>query len=469
MPESTPPRFRIYVSPLGGDTGESSERIGTNSVGIAKRVKSRTGCEQCKRRKVKCDEGKPSCAKCMSREETCTGNFRSEAWQIERPWVSNDVLAHTLSLENETLRHWYDEACLTMAMFRPPVNPLSHNLSLLVRRSRALRHTLECVASAHRQRFNPASLANALQERNSAIVSLRYEVSRVQEGTNRPILLRSMILSSLLLCVSSAWLDPSGTDSGIEFLLGVRGLLPLLCQSQPEDEFAFYVLGLYLYCEAFWSYLIPASKHLPPYLPILLKMNWPPFRQAVHPVTGIATTLCPVIAEIGQYYRRIVETQCLSPTYELDLTMRLRAWKPPVGTPHQPQLLELALRYQDMGTIMLLQARGVVTELSSLDLMMLFEATMRVMETLKHVPDLDPLLNWVGPLLIIAGSEISASYPAIREVAKLSALRLVNWIRVPTYIRSLELVERVWQLRDNGINISWLEVMLSEGLALVAG
>lgn len=174
-----PPQPAPASKPTALPNSASSRGSGASTPPSAARsVKNRTGCEQCKRRKVKCDEKRPTCARCEARGETCTGNFQCDQWQIERPWIVG-LGAAASGLENDALRYWYDSACLTMAMFPPPVNSLSYPLVSLLRRSKALRHVVQCVAVAHRHDFAVTSLSHALQERNLAIVSLQGEVARV--------------------------------------------------------------------------------------------------------------------------------------------------------------------------------------------------------------------------------------------------------------------------------------------------
>ena len=54
-----------------------------------RQIKSRSGCEPCKRRHVKCDETQPICLRCQKSDITCTGIFKLDPWQIERPWLDS--------------------------------------------------------------------------------------------------------------------------------------------------------------------------------------------------------------------------------------------------------------------------------------------------------------------------------------------------------------------------------------------
>ncbi|KAH6715339.1 hypothetical protein BKA61DRAFT_574796 [Leptodontidium sp. MPI-SDFR-AT-0119] len=398
-------------------------------------TKSRTGCEQCKRR-----------------------NFSWDSWQVERPWISNArSLTPSSALENDILRYWYDEACLNMALFRPPLNPLSHSLSVWLRHSKALRHTLECVAVAHRVHFAPDQLAQALYARGLAISSLKHEVARIQVSpAKQQTLIKTTILFSLILAVSAGWVDPSGTDFELSRLATDR-------------SFHIYIFRLFLYWDAFSSSLSTSDAQAYPVNTISDTIARPPFSSLVHPITGIATTLCPLIGEAGRYLRWVVDTRTLSAPVSLDLESRLRQWQPPDTSSSQPQLLQLAEGYRNAGLIMLYQAEAVARALSTEEEADLLSRVLYIINILKHIPDQDPMLNWAGPLLVISGSELPLTHSKERLVVERTALRLTSWTRVRVYRRGFELMQHVWRLRDSGAKTAWLMLMIESGLALAMG
>jgi hypothetical protein len=91
------------------------------------------------------------------------------------------------------------------------------------------------------------------------------------------------------------------------------------------------------------------------------------------------------------------------------------------------------------------------------------------METIKHLPRNDPLQNWLGPLIIIAGSELPAYFAEERLHVERVAAQLAEWTRVPSYLQGMELVRTVWQLRDSSETISWLELMVRKEMSLAMG
>ncbi|KAF8861970.1 hypothetical protein BDZ45DRAFT_234475 [Acephala macrosclerotiorum] len=78
--------------------------------------KTRTGCTQCKRRKVKCDQRKPSCASCKRQNRKCSLEFLTPmAFPSHGAKDSRIMSAPKLSLE------------LSPSSFDPLTNELLHH------------------------------------------------------------------------------------------------------------------------------------------------------------------------------------------------------------------------------------------------------------------------------------------------------------------------------------------------------
>lgn len=436
----------------------------------ARQVKSRSGCQQCKKRKVKCDERQPICTRCLARGDTCTGNFRCDIWQIERPWVchANGNQVKPI-LEDDLIRYWYSTACFNMALFPPPVNPLAHHISPLLSRSKALRHTLNVISEAHRHQFSQVQSRTILVERGQALVSLQSEMRGLLTASHSDILLRAAALSSLMLCISSGWLDSTGRDFGIDFLWGSREMVSLMVSHEPEDPVIFYVVGLFVYWECFSAYLMHSSKQKPSDERILAQLQNPPFYNTINPVTGIATAMFPLLTEIGQYYRFVVDNRCAPISCHQTFKQRLRDFLLPGGHDSRPYLKSLAEAYRSIGFIMLYQARSVMTALDEHEELFKLHHVLKITEMTKEITTGNQLLNWEGPLLLIAGSELTAEYHEERELIKKAGEHLASWTRVKTYSQALQLVQDIWSLRDQGSKITWLEKMVLRDLALVVG
>lgn len=160
-----------------------------------------------------------------------------------------------------------------------------------------------------------------------------------------------------------------------------------------DRSFHIYIFRLFLYWDAFSSSLSTSDAQAYPVNTISDTIARPPFSSLVHPITGIATTLCPLIGEAGRYLRWVVDTRTLSAPVSLDLESRLRQWQPPDTSSSQPQLLQLAEGYRNAGLIMLYQAEAVARALSTEEEADLLSRVLYIINILKHIPDQDPMLN----------------------------------------------------------------------------
>ncbi|OJJ03399.1 hypothetical protein ASPVEDRAFT_42897 [Aspergillus versicolor CBS 583.65] len=476
---------------------------GQKSQPHARQIKSRSGCEPCKRRRVKCDETQPCCRRCQARKETCTGNFQSDTWQTERPWLSavshngqsapmlpySSAISTSLStansygeptgiLENDLLRHWFSHVCLTMAIVPPPLNPLSYGMAPYLRQSKALRHTMQCVSQAHRQFFCEGRLAEILEERGRALVSLQNEIDRALKRSplSQASLLRTILLSSLLLGISSGWMIDD--DYGLQYLDGARTVISVLLErGGPTDDFLRYLLGLYIYWEVFSSY-IEANHTSATTADLVSRVARQHLAGYVHPVNGFATSICPILIEVGRYYRWVIELSAMAgdPVHELQLEAKLQNWSVEEEFPSsvksssseannvdQSVLRLLANSQRAMGVIMLYQARSVAQGVHPGDFAPLREAVEIVMTMLQVIPSDSPLLNSVGPLLVIAGSELLESDTEYRALVEYHAAQVTQYTRVRAYFTGFQLVRDIWECRAAGERTTWLELMLEKG------
>lgn len=71
----------------------------------ASHKKSKTGCHTCKIRRIKCDEQKPACQKCLSTSRTCDGYEDSREWVVVAPPSSIPV---SDGFEDDQGRRYFD-------------------------------------------------------------------------------------------------------------------------------------------------------------------------------------------------------------------------------------------------------------------------------------------------------------------------------------------------------------------------
>ncbi|ETS84251.1 hypothetical protein PFICI_02276 [Pestalotiopsis fici W106-1] len=509
----------------GNDSGHSSRSSAAPQPPTLSRppqlrprqIKSRSGCESCKRRRIKCDEGQPQCQRCKSRGLVCTGNFKPDVWQIERPWIytshkrvqrlsmpatqllrkhqaaTKNVNIHSVPphsarvLENELVRHWFEHTCTIMGIVPQSRNPLSYSLSPYLRRSCALRHSIQCISQAHSSYFTDAHLAEVLEERARALASLRLEIERAfigESACSRAQLLPTILLSSLILGITSDWLTKDLTSQ--EFLIGANQIVPLLLESGvKQDPVSHYVLGLYLY----W---VSVESHIEPWEPDEQHQRQHEFQlsylhcivdrclaNTVHPVTGLAAGVLPLMWEAGRYYRRVSQGYAGDATYAETLQSKLEAWTPPTALcsleKGQP-LIALAEAYRAAALLLLYQARCVSDRppMAATSLAMSNEtvpnniksAISTIVGVLGSLSPGDPLLTSVGPFLVIAGSELQEDQIESRNLIHRIARQVTQYTRVPNFSSALNLVEEVWARRASGSQVTWLELMLQNGYIL---
>ncbi|KAH6670816.1 hypothetical protein B0J14DRAFT_516566 [Halenospora varia] len=105
------------------------KRLGTEQLAMTRRThrKSRGGCTNCKQRRVKCDEEKPSCGNCVTRDDKCTykpsitliwvkEGSNSSSPSIETSLESISIAqATTPSIEGlELIIHWFTTTVFTV-------------------------------------------------------------------------------------------------------------------------------------------------------------------------------------------------------------------------------------------------------------------------------------------------------------------------------------------------------------------
>ena len=74
---------------------------------IVKHRKVRTGCEACKRRRVKCDEARPTCGNCSYHSHVCIYRQMQPSYPIFGPLTANDLGIVQFSARDLGLvHHW---------------------------------------------------------------------------------------------------------------------------------------------------------------------------------------------------------------------------------------------------------------------------------------------------------------------------------------------------------------------------
>ncbi|KAF2741166.1 hypothetical protein EJ04DRAFT_548107 [Polyplosphaeria fusca] len=189
-------------------------------------TKSRLGCVNCKKRKVKCQETWPSCANCTKRGYACryptiftqTQHDRivSEVIGSPRPVVRLSDTPKSYSADDMRLFHHY---LITAYPFIPnyqestwlrDVPAYSHQYDYLM-------HSILALSGSHLSFFVDDGMTNALSHRQKAIVGLEQAFTR--QWPPKPNEAHVMLATSYLLAFQSAYL----TDGMMDHILSLRG------------------------------------------------------------------------------------------------------------------------------------------------------------------------------------------------------------------------------------------------------
>lgn len=434
----------------------------------ARQIRTRTGCAQCKRRRVKCDEQQPACQRCRARGESCSGAVVVPRWQTI-------VLAQDSS-DSGLVQYWTTAVCGPMPLELHKPELLPDAVLPLLDRSPALLHCIRGVAVAHRGFFSAEALPASLRETSHALVALRAELAPIHDD---PCHLHRALLAALSLSILSVWLDPSSQDSSsLLHLRGANSVLRLLLRVREASPLTNFLVDFYVYMDMIHSYAVPAAHPLP--LSDTLASRLASSAAYVHPITGTAASLCLVVAHVGRYLRSVVDLRRRDPELERALHRSLRDWQPPIANYHH-QHARIADAYRVLGQIMLHQARRHVpiadTPPSSAPVENDHHLSTLVAEALRIIaaadaaaaPYADAASSGVytrGIMLLAVGPEVSRG--AGRAVIVDAFARLHRLTRVNHFLLAARFVrDTCWPLRDRGVEFTWLDLLVRTGLTCV--
>ncbi|KAE9567697.1 Transcriptional regulatory protein moc3 [Colletotrichum fructicola] len=497
--EQCPRRRRSSAASPTRSTGSSSSSSSSAENG-PKNHRSRAGCTECKRRRVKCDETFPVCRNCQRRGQVCEAAPRLRTWQMESPWIAKSHLRNDAP-DKVLLRYWLEKASQIMVI-DPDINPLSFPILEHLDASPSLLHALQSVSAAHQHFFDPSQMARCLEERGIAIQLVQREIA------NPPKDVFPVFLTVLMLGLSTAWIEGPVTQFGLQHLYGARALVDIMLadSSLPEDNpsvFSF-TIGAYLYWDMATAFLVPSSEQAPIdnvdlFLGVLQTGS------DYHPIGGYCTEVYYHLSSVGRYCRRVCDTGLRNVEEENHLENMLIGWKPEgdnealvtIGEAFKIHgLINLAISKRhalladpsDMDDILstqhidptLLMATiltpppGSSTEFKTEEDPSVREEKIRklavqVVRSLTSIPPTHSCTNLQAIPLLTAGSELTAEDYEEREMVsqRFRALYSINHIR--SNLRALDLLLELWELRDAGTVMSWLDLMLEKGWSIMMG
>ncbi|KAJ0375622.1 hypothetical protein COL26b_006128 [Colletotrichum chrysophilum] len=497
--EQCPRRRRSSAASPTRSTGSSSSSSSSAENG-PKNHRSRAGCTECKRRRVKCDETFPVCRNCQRRGQVCEAAPRLRTWQMESPWIAKSHLRNDAP-DKVLLRYWLEKASQIMVI-DPDINPLSFPILEHLDASPSLLHALQSVSAAHQHFFDPSQMARCLEERGIAIQLVQREIA------NPPKDVFPVFLTVLMLGLSTAWIEGPVTQFGLQHLYGARALVDIMLadSSLPEENpsvFGF-TIGAYLYWDMACAFLVSSSEQAPIdnvdlFLGVLQTGS------DYHPIGGYCTEVYYHLSSVGRYCRRVCDTGIRNVEEENHLENMLLGWKPE-GDNEALVTIGEAFKIHGLINLAISKRHALLTDPSDMDdflstqhidptLLMASILTpppasntefhadedpsvreenirrqaVQVVRSLTSIPPTHSCTNLQAIPLLTAGSELTAEDYEERELVsqRFRALYSINHIR--SNLRALDLLLELWELRDAGTVMSWLDLMLEKGWSIMMG
>ncbi|KAL2820979.1 fungal-specific transcription factor domain-containing protein [Aspergillus cavernicola] len=177
--------------------------IAARSAAKQKRHRTRSGCLVCKRRKVKCDEAKPSCGHCRARGFSCNydrnndaGNVSTTPWRSPLESVENGI---TNSSVEEPLAQTFC-AQMTRNIIRSVDCPGNPHLDVFksLMQSQTVLHALQALANLHHSASSPGEVARgrtaSLKHQGTAIQLLKRDLQNIKLANSDAVLAATILL-----------------------------------------------------------------------------------------------------------------------------------------------------------------------------------------------------------------------------------------------------------------------------------
>ncbi|KAJ6038326.1 uncharacterized protein N7446_005130 [Penicillium canescens] len=420
----------------------------------ALRKRSRSGCFQCKKAKVKCDELFPVCLRCLQRHLLCKSSPRLSTWQVEMRWVPSTLGA---IVKVPLLQYWLEQAS-QMLVIDPENNPFSFPIIRYLTEAPSLLHIIQSLGAAHQEYFPARGPIVSLEEKGRALQMLQREMVQ----SKKP---EECFLTISLLGLSH-WANSDPRDFGQQHLFAARGITDHLLSRdrdifhQPgngNDNLLATCFGSFLYWDMCCAHLVDARQQRP--------LDTTPIAQAVralrameHPTYGPAAELIYILCQVGRYCREVIQLGHQDIIKATALHQQLCAF------PVLRNNSSLALLYDSfkMHGLILLYRNSVhsarLEDETKED--RIHKYAIKIACNLSEIPLSSNLLNIQALPLLTAASELRSYDTELRQalVARFKAIYSMN--RVPSTLLAISLLEEIWEIRDTGLEASWMGYMI---------
>ncbi|KAH7011225.1 hypothetical protein EDB80DRAFT_749734 [Ilyonectria destructans] len=448
----TAPRIRFAPVKCGPTTDITTTDITTAAITTcvsgdgspepARRIrrsagKSRSGCRECKTRRVKCDETFP--------------------WQMELPWLSTlgmnppatftwDPFHHISFMNKKLLQQWFETTSRIMVVDHGQ-NPLSFPILTHLSNAPSLAHIIQSISAAYQHFFQHSKLNQCLEERSKAMSTLRTEL---QHG-GRPLM--PYLLTTYLLGLSSSFIDEDFIDYGKEHFFAFQAR---------TDPLMRFVVGAYVYWSLTCSTLVDPAEQEPPSTSQLDEYITN-MGDARHPITG-------------RHCRAVVEGGHRDAPLEQTFEQQLLEWTHS-GDDIPWDTTANAFRYHGLLMLHRVCSQNVdatspqdhAYTFSTDNELKIKEYATQTIKSLSSIPIDSPLMVLQPIPLMTAGAELTKDDGLLRATVIERFQALSSFNRLPANLRATQLLQELWELKDMGVGISWLELMLLKNWRLRLG
>ncbi|KAF2653648.1 hypothetical protein K491DRAFT_769308 [Lophiostoma macrostomum CBS 122681] len=433
--------------------------------------KSRQGCHECKRRRVKCDETYPTCLRCQRRETVCRSIPRPRQWQSELLCISPQD-PDGLSVNKRLLLYWCERACHIMG-HEPDMNPMSFPIIPLLQKSPSLMHALQSVCLAYEGFFIASE--NYLRERGKAIELIQSELMSMQQ--NQIVV---QFLTVYLLGLSSAWLDGYQNEFGREHILGARAIIGILVAGtvKEDDDFTHFAVGAYLYWDMASSFLFEPDQQKP-LDTVEMHAALQKLGKRIHPIVGNSMDLHHLLGNLGRYYRLVLDTRKRDTALEAKMEEQLLTWDSSREQTDEWKMLNGSYRLHGLISLYRISitvpndqdAQGetplLQTEYNSKTRLRLY--ALQILKNALRIPEDSSYTIGLAIPLLTAGSELTSDDEQERAEVRSRLKAIYSLNRLPSNVMAMSLLQELWILRDAGSELSLQELMLHKDMRLMMG
>ncbi|KAK1144210.1 hypothetical protein N8T08_005623 [Aspergillus melleus] len=448
--------------------------IQDNKDKLQARQRSRSGCRECRQRRVKCDEAFPVCQRCRRRATVCHPSLSKSQWRFETPWLACYPLETVFSVPNadikvdaRLMRYWLDATCQMLSV-DPTNNPFSFPILRYATDSPSLLHFIQSASAAQEEYFYQPNLSLSLSERGKAFSALRQELQSTSSS------LSHSFLTLLMLGMSSSWMSLGPTDYGREHLLAAQTVADMILQKDYSrlDELDHLTMGIYVYWDMACSFCIDPVYH-PTDRAGLLETYVKQARRRFHAITTHSIDLYYLLGELGRYCRVIVEGGARDRVYEASCGRSLNEHVS-IETESSAQSLTEAFRKHGLLLLYRFCGKPGATESSNSTVMgtenYAHQLALEIVELMLGTKSDSPYLNIQTIPLLSAGAEMTSLDTSIRDRIRTRLNEVYSTNRILATLWVIDLLEELWAIHDAGVkHVTWLELMLIKNWRLRIG